>query len=368
LKANFLFFVPPEARHKKQICRFCGHAPRAHKSILVLTPVATAISARSNLGYAPQRREFWCVPMPGFENLLKLYIALLGWVGLGLLLGYRLPQKVPFYLGKFLFWAGAHLSIAVFMRQADLSASVLVAPLVCWVALALGAGLAWIWIGRRSDLQLKPTQGSFLLAAMVGNTGYLGYPVTLALAGTQYFGWAVFYDTLGSTLGAYGLGVVLAAYFGKGSQSQGALLKALVQNPALWSFGLGLGLRLIHFPRAIEEGLRTAAWFVIALSLILIGMRLSQIKSWRNLRQASVTLCIKMLIVPLLLGLLLPLFGVTGLPLLVIVLQMAMPPAFATLVIAEAYDLDRDLTVTTLALGAVLLLAMLPLWLWLFAR
>ncbi|MBW4658959.1 MAG: AEC family transporter [Drouetiella hepatica Uher 2000/2452] len=304
--------------------------------------------------------------MAGLENLLKLYATLVSGVGLGLLLGYKLPPKIPSYLGKFLFWVGAPLSIAVFMRQADLSASVLVAPLICWVALALGAGLAWIWI-RRSNLQLKPTQGSFLLAAMVGNTGYLGFPVTLALAGTQYFGWAVLYDTLGSTLGAYGLGVMMAAYFGKGSNSQAALFKALVQNPALWSFCLGLGLRLIHFPEAIENGLQTCAWGVIALSLILIGMRLSQIRSWRNVQQATVSLCIKMLIVPLVLGLLLPLFGVTGMPLLVIVLQMAMPPAFATLVIAEAYDLDRDLTVTTLAIGSVLLLVMLPLWLWLFA-
>ena len=325
-----------------------------HKQNLWLAPIIVSLSIL-----------FW-VPMAGLDNLLKLYAALVIWVGLGLLLGYRLPQKVPFYLGKALFWVGAPFSIAVFMRQADLSASVLVAPLVCWVALALGAGLAWIWIQGRSDLQLKPTQGSFLLAAMVGNTGYLGYPVTLALAGTQYFGWAVFYDTLGSTLGAYGLGVMLAAYFGKGAQSQGALLKALVQNPALWSFGLGLGLRLIRFPGAIENGLKNCAWVVIALSLVLIGMRLSQIRSWRNVRQATVSLCIKMLIVPLILGLLLPFFGVTGMPLLVIVLQMAMPPAFATLVIAEAYDLDRDLTVTTLAIGSVLLLVLLPFWLRLF--
>jgi predicted permease len=45
---------------------------------------------------------------------------------------------------------------------------------------------------------------------------------------------------------------------------------------------------------------------------------------------------------------------------------MAMPPAFATLVIAEAYNLDRGLTVTTLAIGSIGILATLPIWLWLF--
>jgi hypothetical protein len=76
---------------------------------------------------------------------------------------------------------------------------------------------------------------------------------------------------------------------------------------------------------------------------------------------------IKMLIVPLVLGGVLPYWGVTGTPRLVIVLQMAMPPAFATLIITEAYDLDRELTVTTLALGSVTILLTLPLWMGLFA-
>lgn len=74
-----------------------------------------------------------------------------------------------------------------------------------------------------------------------------------------------------------------------------------------------------------------------------------------------------MLFVPLLIGFSLTQIGLTGFPRLAIVLQTAMPPAFATLVIAEAYNLDRELTVTLLALGSLLLLLFLPLWLALFA-
>jgi predicted permease len=70
--------------------------------------------------------------------------------------------------------------------------------------------------------------------------------------------------------------------------------------------------------------------------------------------------------VPLILGSTLSLFGVTGEAAQVIVLQMAMPPAFATLIIAETFDLDHDLAVTALAMGSMVLLVTLPLWLWLF--
>lgn len=325
-------------------------------------------------------------------NLLQLYLPLIIWVGLGVILGYKLPPAIPFYLGKFLFWVGVPVSIIAFLRQADLSGSVWMAAAIAWAAILLGCSLAWLWIQIQHHLiqinpinpphfrhfwnlepstpgsrWAQPTQGSFILAAMVGNTGYLGYPVTLALVGSKYFAWALFYDIAGTTLGAYGLGVALAAQFGLAHLNTQQLVIAVFSNPGLISFLLGLSFRSMALPLAIESALLTAAWSGLALSLLLMGMRLSQLRSWQSLRQACTSLVIKMIIVPLTLGVSLSYLGVTGPARLVIVLQMAMPPAFATLIIAEAYDLDRELTVTALMLGSVGLLFTLPMWIWLFS-
>ena len=201
---------------------------------------------------------------------------------------------------------------------------------------------------------------------MFGNTGYLGYPITLAMVGKEYFAWALFYDLLGSFPGTYALGVLLAARFGGGVQNHWQIAKAILINPALWGFGFGLLFRQVAIPTVAEFCLEKFAWSSVALSLVLIGMRLALLKSWRSLPQAGMSLGIKMLIVPLILGSIIPLFGLTGPIVKIIVLQMAMPPAFATLVIAETFNLDRDLAVTALAAGAILLLVTLPIWLWLF--
>ena len=317
------------------------------------------------------------------QPLLKLYIQLGSGVLLGWVLGRFLPKTVPVLIGHFLFWVGVPVSIITFLHHADLSGAIWIAPVMAWVAILLGAGLAWSWIklqtfrhsadasNKPSQASLKswskPTQGSFLLSAMVGNTGYLGFPITLTLIGEKYFGWALFYDMLGTTIGAYGLGILLAARFGSETASYRQLVQALLQNPALWSLCFGLGFRQIPLPEVVQRSLQGFAWSAIALSLVLIGMRLSQLDSWSNLRQASVSLSIKMLLVPLVLGFSLFQLGITGPPQLVIVLQMAMPPAFATLVIAEVYDLDRELTVTALAVGSTGLLLTLPIWLLLFS-
>jgi malate permease and related proteins len=318
------------------------------------------------------------------QPLIKLYIQLGGGVLLGWVLGRLLPKRVPTLMGQFLFWIGVPVSIITFLRRADISGAIWIAPVMAWAAIFLGVGLAWSWIqaqtiNRRGDVGneaskevidcwSKPAQGSFLLSAMVGNTGYLGFPVTLALVGEKYFGWALFYDLLGTTIGAYGLGVVLAVRFGKQANSSWQLVRAMLYNPALWSLGFGLAVRQVALPEWVEQGLQKFAWGAIALSLLLIGMRLSQLKSWSRLRQAWVSLGIKMLLVPLVLGIVLSQLGITGSPQLVIVLQMAMPPAFATLVLAEVFDLERDLAVTTLAAGSIGLLLTLPVWLLLFGR
>lgn len=299
-------------------------------------------------------------------KLLELYLFLVGLVLLGYILGRNLPATVPTQLGRFLYWVGVPTSIVVFLRKADVSGPIWIAPAIAYLAILLGAFLAWLGIKGQIHLTnttpQKPTQGSFILAAMVGNTGYIGYPVTLSIVGTQYFAWALFYDLLGSTIGAYGLGVALAARFGNNAQSHKQVLQAIFINPALWSFGFGFFLRQVRIPQPGDFLLDKLAWFSVALSLVLIGMRLSKLNSWHSFPRATISVGIKMLVVPLVVSSILPLFGLSGAVAKVIVLQMAMPPAFATLVLAETFNLDRDLAVTSLAMGTVLLLFTLPFW------
>jgi len=295
-------------------------------------------------------------------QLFDLYCPLVGWALLGWLLGRCLPRSAAKYLGQFLFWVGIPFSILGFLRGADLSGQIWIAPVVAWVAIFMGAGLAWLRI--KSQNWSRQTQGSFLLASMVGNTGYLGFPVTLALVGQKFFAWALFYDLLGSTLGTWGLGAIVASQFGLGQESRLQLTLTVFKNPALWSFGLGLATRNFPLPQGVENSLHHLAWSVIALALVLIGMRLSQLPSLGHLNRAAWSLAIKMLIVPFVLGVcILPLFQITGSVQQAIVLQMAMPPAFSTLVLAEIYELDKNLTVTAVVIGSIALLITLPLWL-----
>lgn len=299
-------------------------------------------------------------------QLLSIYTPLVGWTSLGLVLGRILPPAMPGHIGKFLFWVGVPLGIFGFLRGAALSWSLWLAPVVAWSAIFLGIGLARTWLRRHRPHWSPQRQTSFLLTAMVGNTGYIGFPVSLILVGPQYFAWAIFYDLLGSTPGAYGLGVALAARTRDRQGDRWQAVRTMALNPAFWSFGLGVACRNVPFPPLVETGLKAIAWMMVAVALVLVGMRLSRLSSWHGVKPALFGLGIKMVLVPLVVGVLLWGVGITGTVHRAILLQTAMPPAFATLVISEAYDLDPELAVTAIAIGSVGLLVMLPVWLWLF--
>lgn len=306
------------------------------------------------------------------SQLGAIYIPLLGWTGLGWVIGRWLPDVVSKLLGKFLFWVGVPIGIVAFLRHAQVSGGLWLAPAIAWIAILFGVGLARLCLWYLPDSWSPQTQTSFMLTSMVGNTGYIGFPVSLVLVGSQYFAWAVFYDMLGSTPGAYGLGVALANRTNSAMNATNAqqtwrsLILTFAANPALWSFAIGLLGRDLPLPSWLETGLHAIAWFVVSLALVLVGLRLSRLSSLKNVQPAVISVGIKMVLVPLLVGSMLRFLGLTGELHRVILLQMAMPPAFASLVISEAYELDSDLAVTTIAIGTLGLLATLPIWLWLF--
>lgn len=297
-------------------------------------------------------------------TLLVLYAKLVGWAVAGWAIGKYFPSQAPERLGQFLFWVGVPISIFTFLRQADLSGSVWWAAIAAWGAMLLGLGLAQLWL-RRSPLP-RPSQGSVLLASMVGNTGYLGYPIILALVGAQNFAWALFYDLLGTTLGAYGLGVLIASRYGLATHKPWELLQTLLKNPALWSFAAGLVAHDWVFWPPVNQALSVFSWGSIALALLLIGMRLRSLSLATDRSLMTVPLLIKMLVTPLVIAGITLFWPIDHAPRVVLILQSAMPPAFATLVLAESFQLDRSLSVGLLALGSIGLLLTLPLWLWSF--
>lgn len=336
------------------------------------------------------------------ETLLRAYIPLLLWPGLGVLLFRVLPDTFPRFLGRALYWVGVPLEIFSLIRRASLSGEVGLTPAIAVGALITGLllaemswrGLSWlagvksetfpiaVWNPLRAtidgvgaeasslDSQVgnqRSLQGSFTLTSMLGNTGFVGLAIVPTLVNDAYLSWLVFYSVAHSILGSYGLGVFVASHFGRADRPGGwQRLKDVALVPSLWAFGLGLATRSLPLPNLIETGLEKSIWVIIPLALLLMGMRISQVRSWQSCQLALVPSVIKVGLVPLGVGCVTVAMGLPKQACLALVLMSGMPSAFANLILAEEYELDRDLIATTIAMTTSLILVMIPCWLWLF--
>ncbi|MGL4618767.1 MAG: AEC family transporter, partial [Chroococcidiopsis sp.] len=211
----------------------------------------------------------------------------------------------------------------------------------------------------------RSSQGSFILAAMLANTGFVGLAMTPALIGADNNNWAVLYSVTNNVIGTYGFGVFIASYFGRSQQQNHwwTQIRDVLTVPALWAFVIGFATQNISLPATVESGLQGAIWTVIASALLLVGIRLRSIKKWQSFELALIPSLLKVAIVPLLVGWGASYFGLSGDPRLALVLMSGTPTALAVLILAEVYDLDRDLLASSIAISSVGLLLMLPLWL-----
>ena len=313
----------------------------------------------------------------------------------GVLLGRLklIPIKFPRLLGRSLYRFGLPLQIFAIARKTRFEEGVWFPPVITILVLLLGLTLANLNLlyGKQlghlimtRDLkkilfylfkyqtqevnwqipQHSSGKGSFLLASTLGSTGYLGLSIVPIFVGSLYSGWAVLYSITQILFGSFGLGVLLASYYGSSQQKTSWLiqLQKLFTVPALWAFLIGCYCRGIHFPTTVNWGLNFGVLLAISSAFLLTGIQIQEIKQANCFNWAIIPTLLKMLVIPGLTGLCLTLFGVTGDARLSMVLMSGMPTANTNLILAEEYNLDRQVTASTIALSTILLPMMIMVW------
>jgi hypothetical protein len=303
-------------------------------------------------------------------------------------------EFLPDLLARVLYLAGIPIGVANFIRKAEFNPSVWLSPVIAWSAVLLAIFLSWQFLKISAKPRPKSTKASFVLLSYLGNTSYLGFPVILLLPqlGPQYFSSAVLFDILGTLVAGYGLGVFIAGQASRHRANDnssvanrvgeagltitttkrgsfGALLDSLTEvakNPTFYAFFVGLYLKTLAIPDWLISGLGAIAWSSIMIALIVMGMRIQQLSTKLNLKLAIQPVLIKTILVPLVLAAALTAFGFEGPQRLVLILQSAMPCGFVSLVLAENYGLDVELTVASILLSCIVFAFMLPVWTTLF--
>ena len=288
--------------------------------------------------------------------VLELAPCLLG----GFWLGRRFPT-LPSRIAPPLMRWGMPLSLTGLLLKGGLPLSAI--PMAGLIA---GLTFGGLLLCRQAP-GLLPTR-SLQLGAMVGNTGYFGLPVAIALLPSEALGFSVIYDLIG-TLITWSIGPLLLSP-GKSS----ATAMTLLRTPVVQALLLALPLGLTPWGPLLGQWLWLPARIVLWMLLLLVGMRLGlvlqRIDQADKGERPSLTgaLVIKLLLLPALMWLLSGLLQLPELMRQALVLQAAAPTAMSVLLLAEAADAQNRGGKETLPAARLVLWSSgaaalsLPLW------
>jgi malate permease and related proteins len=211
---------------------------------------------------------------------------------------------------------------------------------VAWLVFAVMLAIAWA--GARALKLPREIAGGFIIATALGNTGYIGYPITAALLGNNQLTEAIFYDVFGTVFALAMVGLLVAQYYGTNEEARINPIRELLTFPAVIALAAALVLRTVPIPVPVMGGLGLLASMVAPLIMISVGVSLR----WETLGRRALPLAtlagLRLIVAPVLalaLGMLL--LG-PGVPLRVAVLEAGMPAMMLTLVVGERFGLDTD--------------------------
>ena len=218
-------------------------------------------------------------------------------------------------------------------------------PLVANATMATLFLIAYL-IGKKLKFD-KKLFGSFLLVAVVGNTGYLGYPLAQQLASNNGLTRAIFYDIFGTVIFILTVGLIVAEMYG-GKSHKINKIKELLTFPPLLALLLTFVLKPITLPSILIDGLSILGIVTIPLIMFSIGLSLEVSKIADYKLPIFLALILKLLISPIIAFLYGNLFSLGSDLILIAVLEAAMPSALLSLVFGIKYELKNSYIASTI--------------------
>jgi predicted permease len=294
------------------------------------------------------------------DNLLPVFLA----AGAGYLLAWRLRID-PKPIAQLAFFVLAPCLVFQVMIESDLTGSA-VARMIVFTAgglLTLGALVAGV---ARALGWARPLIAALVLVVVLPNAGNFGLSVSLFAFGEEGLAHASI-SFITSAVMTFTVGILVASL---GRSGLGATLRGMLRVPAIWALVVAVILVRTdsRLPMALERTVELLSEASIPVFLVVLGMQLHG-KGIGGPRGALALGIAFRLVGGALVGLLLaaPL-ELTGVARQAGVMQVAMPSAVITIVLATEYDVEPAL-VTSVVVWTTLLspVTLTPLLAWLGA-
>lgn len=295
--------------------------------------------------------------------LAKLFIVLAA----GTLLRSHLPSRTRTIIYRFILDAAMPVLMLLVLARIEVDPAVMVATLPVSVAQLAIAGLA---LALAMAFRLpRPTQGSAAMTTTFANTGFLGFPVVVALwkADATASATAIAIDTVCTTVWLWSFGVLMASRFGSNRAfSWRGLMRTLVR-PHIIGIGIGLACSFagIRPPAGLDGFISGLGLVVSVLVFFALGLSLDLGALRGRMAPMAAMAALKLFAMPLIVLALARGLDLPDTVTVIAVLQGAMPSAMTSVVISAHERCDETFAAGVAALSTLACIATLPAIMWL---
>jgi len=205
------------------------------------------------------------------------------------------------------------------------------------------------------------------MAGLIGNTSFLGIPIAIALLPSTTINFTIGFD-LGTTLFAWIFGPFFLQVKSqeKNIPKIEGLLNALMNSPASRGIIGVLLTYLFNLDEILGNYLWIPARIVIALAIIIVGTRLGIITNQKGRifdlnEEIKFSILLKIFILPLIVFLISKILNFDIYQSSAVILQAGTPTAISTILMAEAYDVKKEIAAKILFCTTLISIATIPL-------
>lgn len=293
------------------------------------------------------------------ENLLLILICLVA--GVVLRQVRHFPKDAAGAFNAYVIYVALPAIILVQIPKLQFSAALMVPLATAWVMLGVGAGLALL--GARLFRWPKPVLGALLMMLPLGNTSFMGFPLTQAYFGEAGMPYAIIYDQLGSFIALTVYGAFILSRYGHGAEpSARAIIRRIVSFPPFLALVLAVCLRFTGMPVMASQALERIGNSLVPVAMLAVGLQWRPVLPRTMLPQVGYGLLAKLVLMPALALAGMRLLGLDGLAARVSVFEAGMAPMITAGAMAMAAGLVPELVAALLGYGILLSLVSLALW------
>jgi len=200
---------------------------------------------------------------------------------------------------------------------------------------------------------------SLLTAVVIGNTGFIGFPVIMGIFGETGFLRAVFFNLADNLMFVIIYTLLIVKFNGEYRK----IINKILHMPFIWGILIGLTFNIFNIP--IGDVLSTTISYLgditIPLILLTIGLSMQFDKIKEDLNLSLLATALKLFIYPIIALIILSIIPMNTFENNIILIQGGMPAAMVTLSLAIEFDLDTNLATNTIVISTLLSLITLPI-------